>query len=104
MADGPLSTSAMISVSDFQQATKRIEAVLRSRTPRAIALDGFRRAAVLVPVLARPAGPTILFTQRTDTMTNHPGQVSFPGGRFEKDEDASAAALRESFEQVGLDR
>src|SRR4051794_27433853 len=74
-----------------------------ARTPATITLDGFRHAAVLVPILSRPGGPTILFTRRTDTMKNHPGQISFPGGRFEAGEDARAAALRESFEEVALE-
>jgi 8-oxo-dGTP pyrophosphatase MutT (NUDIX family) len=59
-------------------------------------------AAVLVPVVQR-AVPTVLLTQRTDHLTNHPGQISFPGGRAEaEDADASATALREAEEEIGL--
>ncbi len=63
-----------------------------------------RPAAVLVPILARPNGPTLLLTRRTDHLNDHAGQISFPGGRIEPD-DASpeAAALREAHEEVGLD-
>lgn len=60
-------------------------------------------AAVLVPVVMRDTGPTMLLTQRTAHLRDHGGQVSFPGGRCEA-EDASpeATALREAEEEVGL--
>jgi 8-oxo-dGTP pyrophosphatase MutT (NUDIX family) len=63
-----------------------------------------RPAAVLVPIVDRPE-PTVLLTQRAQHLPNHPGQISFPGGKIEKS-DASplAAALRETEEEVGLDR
>src|SRR5512145_1513574 len=40
-------------------------------------------AAVLVPLVERPEGMTVLLTQRTDHLAHHPGQISFPGGRLE---------------------
>lgn len=88
---------------EFDEARRKIDETLAKRVPRTLELPNFRRAAVLVPVLARPEGPTVLFTQRTDTMKDHPGQVSFPGGRFEAGEDARAAALRETHEEVGIE-
>lgn len=63
-----------------------------------------RAAAVLVPVIERGQQPTVLFTQRTDHLLHHAGQVSFPGGGVEDgDADAIAAALRETREEVGID-
>ncbi|MFC4347838.1 CoA pyrophosphatase [Kordiimonas lipolytica] len=63
-----------------------------------------RDAAVLVPVVNHPGEPTILLTKRTDHLTKHAGQVSFPGGKVdETDADAVAAALREAHEEVGLE-
>jgi 8-oxo-dGTP pyrophosphatase MutT (NUDIX family) len=60
-------------------------------------------AAVLVGIVER-ASPTILLTQRTESLATHGGQVSFPGGRIDpEDVDAIAAALREADEEVGLD-
>ena len=60
-------------------------------------------AAVLVGLVDRPAGMTILFTKRTPHLNDHAGQIAFPGGRIEStDSDAVAAALREAEEEVGL--
>jgi 8-oxo-dGTP pyrophosphatase MutT (NUDIX family) len=64
-----------------------------------------RPAAVLVPLVDRPEGMSILLTQRTAHLSAHAGQISFPGGRIEDaDADAVAAALRETEEEVGLAR
>ena len=62
-------------------------------------------ASVLVALVPAAAGGalTVLLTQRTDHLTDHPGQVSFPGGRREStDADAAATALREAHEEIGL--
>ena len=60
-------------------------------------------ASVLVPLVERD-GLTVLLTQRTDHLTDHPGQISFPGGRAEAfDADAVATALREAHEEIGLE-
>jgi 8-oxo-dGTP pyrophosphatase MutT (NUDIX family) len=60
-------------------------------------------AAVLVPIVNRPSGLTVLLTQRTAHLRDHAGQVSFPGGRREAhDADAVATALREAREEVGI--
>ncbi|PCE28522.1 CoA pyrophosphatase [Burkholderia ubonensis] len=62
-----------------------------------------RSAAVLVPLVVREAGLTVLLTQRADHLNDHAGQVSFPGGRREPfDRDATATALREAKEEIGL--
>jgi len=60
-------------------------------------------ASVLVALVERDE-LTVLLTQRTDHLTDHPGQVSFAGGRVEAtDADAAATALREAHEEIGLD-
>jgi 8-oxo-dGTP pyrophosphatase MutT (NUDIX family) len=61
-----------------------------------------RPAAVLVPVIDREE-PTVLLTQRTPDLTTHAGQVAFPGGKIDpNDESPVAAALREAKEETGL--
>ncbi len=63
-----------------------------------------REASVLVPIVRREAGPTVLFTRRADHLRQHAGQVSFPGGALEPgDTDATAAALRETHEEIGVE-
>lgn len=62
-----------------------------------------RPAAVLVGLVERDDGLTVLLTRRTDHLQHHPGQVSFPGGHIERhDPNAVAAALRETEEEIGL--
>ncbi|MGD8976210.1 MAG: CoA pyrophosphatase [Gammaproteobacteria bacterium] len=60
-------------------------------------------AAVLVPIIDRPAGLSLLLTRRAEDLKHHPGQISFPGGRLESgDRGPAGAALRETREEVGL--
>ena len=60
-------------------------------------------ASVLVPLVQRAGQLTVLLTRRTDHLTDHPGQISFPGGRAEAfDADVIATALREAREEIGL--
>lgn len=62
-------------------------------------------AAVLVPLVRRPEGMTVMLTVRTAHLHAHAGQISFPGGRIEpEDANPAAAAMRETEEEVGLAR
>ena len=90
-----------------------VRALARPAPPSALNLsDGFRLpgregtptpAAVLVPLVNRPPGLQVLLTQRSAALPDHPGQISFPGGRVEpEDPTLAATALREAAEEVGL--
>ena len=65
--------------------------------------ETLRPAGVLVPVIERAAGLSVLLTQRSAELKHHAGQVSFPGGRMEDhDSDVVQTALRETHEEVGI--
>jgi 8-oxo-dGTP pyrophosphatase MutT (NUDIX family) len=68
-----------------------------------VPIDGLRPSAVLVALIERPEGLTVLFTQRADQLRKHAGQVAFPGGGAEAGETPWRTALRETHEEVGLD-
>ncbi len=87
----------------FAHAGRALREALAGRSPRRLSLDGFAPAAVLVPLLRREGGPTLLFTRRTDELEKHRGEIAFPGGHREAGEDALAAALREAREEVTLE-
>ena len=62
-----------------------------------------KRAAVLIPVINRESGLHILLTQRANHLRNHPGQISFPGGKHDEvDDTLTDTAIRESEEEIGL--
>lgn len=64
-----------------------------------------RRAAVLVPLIARQSGLHMILTTRSEHLPSHAGQVSFPGGKIDKgDATPLDAALREAHEEIGLHR
>jgi 8-oxo-dGTP pyrophosphatase MutT (NUDIX family) len=89
------------------------DALERGRQRRPILLEGdvlegaegdFMPAAVLVAVVDRDS-PTVILTERPKTMRKHPGQISFPGGRIDPEDDGPvAAALREAEEEIALPR
>ncbi len=64
-----------------------------------------RPAAVLVPLVERDAGLSVVLTRRSRFLRHHPGQIAFPGGKIDRgDGSAEAAALREAEEEIGLPR
>jgi len=78
---------------------RQLKAVEEDAVPQDLTL-----AAVLVPIVERPEGLTVLLTQRTAHLNDHAGQVSFPGGRCElTDTSPVFTALRETEEEIGLD-
>jgi 8-oxo-dGTP pyrophosphatase MutT (NUDIX family) len=95
-------TSDPLEAAEIRAATRGDHDLNPGETPPSAAL---RPAAVLVPLIDRVEGMTVLLTQRTAHLSAHAGQIAFPGGRIEEaDADATAAALRETEEEVGLPR
>jgi 8-oxo-dGTP pyrophosphatase MutT (NUDIX family) len=91
---------------------ERLRSALAARTPAAAPVDhippehlppgGFVRAANLVPLHEKDGAPHLLLTRRPRHMRRHAGQLSVPGGRIDPGEEALAAALRETEEEIGL--
>jgi len=83
---------------------ERLRSKLAYSVPSDLPPHDFRRAGVLVPVFERDGTAHVLLTKRTDTVEHHKGQISFPGGRQEMDDpDLLTTALRETYEEIGLD-
>jgi len=84
---------------------ERLHQVLERRVRRSIdTAPPLIRAGVLIPLIRRGNEIELLFTRRTDTVLTHKGQISFPGGqREDSDVETVETALRESYEEIGLE-
>jgi 8-oxo-dGTP pyrophosphatase MutT (NUDIX family) len=83
---------------------EKLRQFLASRQKARLSSRGLTEAAVLVPVFGKAGEYRILFTQRSDQVLHHKGQISFPGGaRSEVDASLLDTALRESREEIGLE-
>ena len=81
----------------------KVRNILRDGNRRRVSIDGYRTAAVLVPIILGPGDPELLFTKRTELVETHKGQVSFPGGMMDPGDDSvERTALREAREEIGL--
>ena len=84
-----------------------IKDVLSARSPQVIGDNQslYRHAAVLIPIFSDNGEYKIVFTKRTNRVEEHKGQISFPGGRVDKEDGSlEETALREAYEEVGLSR
>lgn len=85
------------------------QSYIRERLARyqrqSISNSALTKSAVLIPIVKRESGLELLFTKRSQTVEHHKGQISFPGGASEEiDASPSDTALRETFEEIGLER
>jgi 8-oxo-dGTP pyrophosphatase MutT (NUDIX family) len=81
----------------------RVRYILGARERRVIEHLPFAHAAVLVPLFRKGKDCHLLFTKRTDQVKYHKGEISFPGGTFDKEDlELQQTALREAFEEIGL--
>ena len=76
--------------------------LLAARPVEECPAEGMALAGILVPILLTGSGPELLFTVRAAHLRSHPGQIAFPGGHVEPGETLQQAALREAYEEVGL--
>lgn len=77
---------------------------MAQRPHREYELPPGRQAAVLLMFFERDGEPWLVFTKRTDSVKHHKGEISFPGGaRDEEDDDIEATAIRETVEELGVD-
>lgn len=90
---------------EFSLTTHLIKELLSKKNvpPRKTTFAAEKRAAVLIPLIQQESKWKVLFTRRSDSVNDHKGQVSFPGGSIEQsDESPVAAAIREANEEIGL--
>jgi 8-oxo-dGTP pyrophosphatase MutT (NUDIX family) len=79
-----------------------LQKTLAERARVTLEWPNFRPAAVLVPILKTETGFELLFTVRSSQLSNHAGEISFPGGRVDAGESIDEAARREAFEEIGV--
>ena len=85
---------------DWKQEVKK---TLASRQRRVVTKEGYRSSAVLIPIYENRNEHYIVLTKRTQGVMYHKGQISFPGGAQDiEDDDLTATALREAFEEIGV--
>lgn len=83
-------------------STEIIREKLAASAPQALEWAGFRKAAVVVPLIPKETGWEILFTVRSSKLSSHAGEVAFPGGRLDEGESVLTAACRELEEELGI--
>lgn len=95
---------ASLSLAELEQAAPNsvTDDVRGARRPELAKLAATRPAAVLLPIVDRPSGLTVLLTLRASDLRAHSGQVALPGGKIDAGETPREAALREAREEIGL--
>jgi mutator protein MutT len=83
-------------------ALERLRGLLARRPAIEIDAPQYRRACVLIPLIRKNGGWSILFTRRAENLAAHSGQIAFPGGAVEPGETLERAAVREAEEEVGI--
>jgi 8-oxo-dGTP pyrophosphatase MutT (NUDIX family) len=88
---------------NFPDSLQQIRSILKNYNPRRVRINGKKTAAVMILLLNKSDVPHVVFTQRTDMVETHKGQISFPGGvQDQKDENLLLTAKRETLEEIGI--
>ena len=91
------------SMNKANELRARLLAFAQNQKRETLSLEGYSKAAVLVPLILESGVPHLLFTKRTEIVETHKGQISFPGGVMDPDDgDVIRTALREAWEEVGI--
>lgn len=89
--------------SDFNLFAEKISKDLERREKQCCTYPEYRKASVLILLVNKNNSPHVILTLRTNTVSTHKGQVSFPGGGFDNtDKDFLFTALRETYEEIGI--
>lgn len=98
-----MSNNIRHAVREYRELTEeKIRSAVSDYQSQRMHRDGFRQAAVLVPLLEKEGEWHLLFTKRSEDLEHHKGQVSFPGGGLENGEGPEDAAIRETFEEISI--
>ncbi|MBN2159952.1 MAG: CoA pyrophosphatase [Spirochaetes bacterium] len=90
---------------DFAAFKEELRKRLASRASRDLGQSGLRHSAVMMLIMDKGGAPHVVLTRRTDSVSSHKGQVSFPGGAVDADDgDFLSAAYRETEEEIGVGR
>ena len=82
---------------------EKLKVLLKGFSPVRINTDGYKKAAVILPLISNDSGLKILYLVRSDQVEDHKGEVGFPGGHIDPtDPTPLSAALRETNEEIGL--
>jgi len=88
---------------NFEKFKSELKDLLSRHTVRKIKTPEYKKAAVLVLLINRDSTPHVVLTERSDMVSTHKGQISFPGGSFdETDSSLLETALRETEEEIGI--
>lgn len=90
----------MITEADWR---RKIREILSLRQRQVIFKEEYRKSAVLIPIYENKGERYFVLTKRTQGVMYHKGQISFPGGAYDKEDgDLKSTALREAFEEIGV--
>jgi len=90
----------LITRADWRQ---KIKEILSSRKRQVIFKEGYRKSAVLIPIYENRGEQHFVLTKRAQGVMYHKGQISFPGGAYDKEDgELKATALREAYEEIGI--
>ena len=97
----------MIDLENISERLSKINTSLTSDNDlmenEVVRTENLTEAAVLIPIVERNNGLKVILTKRSNNLKQHPGQISFPGGKSEKtDKSLVATALRETREEIGI--